>query len=105
MMRCLNHHIPGAEAERTLAFAGIVAQAVAELIRQGYTPFTFSGDALGAGLPVIQVVADSRTRQAVATERATYYKYATDADGPKRWGQLLNAPPGVRAIFVERVSS
>ena len=102
MLRCIPPAIPGTNLERIKAYAGIVAQAVAELIRQGYTPISFGGDIVAPGLPTIQVAPNHRTAQAIERDYATYYKHDTLTGTPRRWGTLLNAPPGVRVIFIER---
>jgi hypothetical protein len=103
MMRCLNHPaIPGTDDQRLAAFARIVAQAVAELIRQGFSPISFSADVVAPGLPSILVASSNKTAAAVEKERAAYYKTSTLRGVPERWGQLLYPPPGVRVIWVER---
>lgn len=103
MMRCLNHPaIPGTDDQRLAAFAGIVAQAVAELIRQGFTPISFSADVVAPGLPSILIAPGKKTELAVEKERAVYYKTSTIRGVPERWGKLLYAPPGVNVIWIER---
>lgn len=102
MMRSVHNAIRGTEHERMVAFAGIVSQAVAELIRQGHTPISFSADVAQPGLPTILVASGKLTAQAVEKERAVYFKF-DNLDGiPKRWGKLLYPPPGVNVIWIER---
>lgn len=103
MMR--NHlpaSVPGSDVPRILAHAGLMSQAVAELIRQGYDPISFNADVVSPGLPTILVASDRATAHAIENERAAYYMTSTVHGVPERWGQLLRPPPGVKVIWCER---
>lgn len=85
--------VPGTDAQRISAYAGIVASAAAELLRQGYAIISFSADIISPGLPTLQVAPNRRTAQAVAAGQAADYRSDTLSGYPKRWWLLLDPPP------------